>query len=156
MNVRTNVMSLIVAGPLSSCQICNNICEITNLSWRGSKIDLFIVQSVARVLLQSPLWELITARYVWFNFKVCTGWFNKSSKLRSNLSTKLNFYIKLHIMLLKCFVLQTIEKFYIKLYLKVQLGKHKALLHTIWLFWRLEFFFKIEIFLCFESQICSI
>ena len=154
MNVRTNVMSLIVVGPLSSCQICNNICEITNLSWRGSKIDLFIVQSVARVLLQSPLWELITARYVWFNFKVCTGWFNKSSKLKSNLSIKLNFYIKLHIMLLKCYVLNTIGKFYINLYLKVQLGKDKALLHTIGSVLKTRFLFRNRNI--FESQICSI
>ena len=63
-NVCTNVMSLTVAGPLSSCRICNNIYEVTYLSRKGLKIDLFIVQPVTGVSLQNPQWEHIIARYV--------------------------------------------------------------------------------------------
>ena len=52
------VLFLTVAGPLSSCQICNNIVEITNLSWRGSTINLFlfVCLTVVHTLL---LWVLI-------------------------------------------------------------------------------------------------
>ena len=66
-NVLTNATFLIAAGPLYSCPTFNNICAITNLNWRGWKIDPFIVQFVEKVLPLNPPWELIIARYVVLN-----------------------------------------------------------------------------------------
>ena len=61
-NVRTNVMSLTVVGLLSSCQICNNICETTSPNLRGWRIVPSTVQYVEKVLPPNPLWGPIIVK----------------------------------------------------------------------------------------------